>query len=601
MWSPRLAALFASAAIVIAACSGGTATVAPTTGTTSAAPSTGTASTAPSAGTASTAPSAGPFTAMAYPATGEAPCGEAAAPDATHDKYTGNFKKISAPDAQTVVFELCSPDAAFLSKIAFTSFGINDTAWLEANIDPAGTTNQKIVSNVNGTGPFKLEAWNKGSDVTFTRNDAYWGDKAKAEKLIIRWGKEAAQRLVELQAGTVDGIDNVGGTDFAAVEGNADLQLKKRPGLNVMYFGFNNKFPPFDNEKVRQAIAMGIDRQRLVDDFMPPGSEVATHFTPCSIPNGCVGDPWYGYDPAKAKEMLAAAGFPDGFKTKIQYRDVSRSYVEDQNVIATALQQQLKTNLNIDATIEVQESATFIDNADAGKLDGIHILGWGADYPDQTNFLGYHFGAGASKQFGDKFPDITKALDEGAAGLSDEARKPAYTTADNAIRTNVPMVPISHAGSAVAYRADIKDAHTSPLGNEIFSVMTPGDRTQMVFMQNAEPPGLYCADESDGEALRVCNQFSEGLYAYEIGGVAALPTLAEKCEPNTELTTWTCTIRSGVTFHDGSTLDAGDVLTTYAVQWDADHPLHKGRDNSFSYFPGLFGGFLNPPVPQPAG
>ena len=332
------------------------------------------------------------------------------------------------------------------------------------------------MSEVNGTGPYKVEAWNRGSDVTFTRNDSYWGEKAKTERLIIRWGTEAAQRLVELQAGTVDGIDNVGGTDFEAVQANADLQLKVREGLNVMYFGFNNKFAPFDKEEVRQAIAMGIDRQRLVDDFMPPGSEVATHFTPCAIPNGCVGDPWYEYDPTKAKEMLAAAGFPDGFKTKIQYRDVSRSYVQDQNVIAAALQQQLKANLNIDATIEVQESATFIDNADTGKLDGIHILGWGADYPDQTNFLGYHFGAGASAQFGDKFPDITAALDEGAAGLDDASRAPAYTTANNAIRTHVPMIPISHAASAVAYRADVTDAHTSPLGNEIFSVMGAGDR-----------------------------------------------------------------------------------------------------------------------------
>jgi ABC-type transport system substrate-binding protein len=77
-------------------------------------------------------------------------------------------------------------------------------------LDPAGTTNQKIVGHVNGTGPYKLEAWNRGSDVTMTRNDAYWGDKAKNEKLIVRWSKEGAQRLVELQSGTVDGFNYVG-------------------------------------------------------------------------------------------------------------------------------------------------------------------------------------------------------------------------------------------------------------------------------------------------------------------------------------------------------------------------------------------------------
>jgi peptide/nickel transport system substrate-binding protein len=588
-WSPRLAALAATAAIIFAACSGAQP---------SAAPSQAGGSTAPeSAAPESTAP----FTAMVYPETGEAPCGQAEAPDAEHSAYTGNFKKISATDAGTVVFELCNPDVAFLSKIAFTSFAINDTAWLESKIDPAGTTNQAIVSEVNGTGPYKLEAWNRGSDITMARNDAYWGDKAKTEKMIMRWGTEGAQRLVELQAGTVDGIDNVGNTDFATVEGNPDLQIQPREGLNVMYFGFNNKFAPFDDPKVRQAIALGIDRQRLLDNFAAPGSEIATHFTPCSIPNGCEGDAWYDFDAAAAKQLLTEAGFPDGFATKIQYRDVSRGYVNDQNIIAQDLQAQLKQNLNIDATIEVQESGTFIDNADQGKLDGIHILGWGADYPDITNFLDYHFGSGSSAQFGDKYDAITGPLAQGAVGLDDASRAPSYLEANNAIKANIPMIPIWHQSSATAYRADVVDAHSSPLGNEHFASMTPGDRTQIVFMQGAEPPGLYCADESDGEALRVCEQMTEALYAYEIAGTAAEPALAEVCEPNAELTTWTCTLRQGVTYHDGAAFDANDVVLSYAVQWDAEHALHKGRDGSFTYFPGLFGGFLNPPPPAPEG
>ncbi len=580
----RFVALLGTAAI-IAACTGTTASPS--------APASEAPSVAPSA-------SAAAFEAMAYPATGEAPCGEAAAPDAQHDVYKGNFKKISATDASTVVFELCNPDVAFLSKIAFTSFAINDTAWIEAKVDPSKPDNQAIVSEVNGTGPYKLDAWNRGSDVTMVRNDAYWGDKAKTERLIVRWGTEAAQRLVELQAGSgVDGIDNVGATDFPTVEGNADLQLKPREGLNTLYFGFNNKFPPFDNEKVRQAIAIGIDRQRIVDNFSPPGSEVATHFTPCSIAGGCEGEAWPAFDLAAAKQMLADAGFANGFETKIQYRDVSRSYAENQNVLAQDLQAQLAT-LGITATIEVQESGTFIDNADGGKLDGIHILGWGADYPDATNFLDYHFGGGASAQFGDKFDDITGPLQQGATGLDDASRAPFYGQANDAIRTRVPMIPIAHQGSATAYRADVQGAHSSPLGNEAFFGMTPGDRTQFVFMQGAEPPGLYCADESDGEALRVCEQMMEGLYAYEIAGTAAIPALAESCEPNTGLDVWTCTLRQGVTFHDGATLDANDVVLTYAVQWDADHERHIGRDNSFTYFPALFGGFLNPPVPPPA-
>jgi ABC-type transport system substrate-binding protein len=572
-WWSRTA-LVAVTTIVFAACGGTTPTA------------------SPSADAATPVPSApesmAPYEGMTYPESGEAPCGVA--------PYTGNLKKITATDAQTVVFDLCSPDVAFLSKIAFSAFGINDTEWLRTKIDPSQNENQPIVSEVNGTGPYRLVAWNRGSDVTMERFDGYWGEAAKTQTAILKWNTEAAQRLVELQAGQVDGIDNVGPTDFPTVEGDASLQLTPRTGLNVFYIGFNNVFAPFDNETVRQAIAMGIDRERIVNTFYPPGSEVASHFTPCEIPNGCVGSAWYGFDAAAAKQMLTDAGFDFSKTYPLSYRAAVRGYLPDPPVIATEIQTQLKTNLGIDVRLDLQDDTTYLDNADEGLLEGLHLLGWGADYPDMTNFVDYHFGAGASAQFGDKFPDLTAALAEGAAGTSDTAREPSYATVNDLIKQHVPMIPIAHGGSGLAYRADVTGAHASPLSNEKFSVMVPGDRTQLVFSQNGEPGGLYCADETDGEALRACEQMIESLYAYETAGTAAEPALAESCTPNTELTQWTCTLRSGVTFHDGATLDANDVVLSYAVQWDAANELHKGRDGSFTYFSALFGGFLNPPA-----
>ena len=129
------------------------------------------------------------------------------------------------------------------------------------------------------------------------------------------------------------------------------------------------------------------------------------------------------------------------------------------------------------------------------------------------------------------------------------------------------------------------------------AVIGPGADDQLVWMQNGEPGGLYCADETDGESLRVCEQIIEALYAYEVGGTAAIPSLAEECVPNDTLDEWTCTLRSGVKFHDGATLDANDVVQSYAVQWDVENPLHVGRTSTFDYFSALWGGFLNPPLP----
>ena len=114
-------------------------------------------------------------------------------------------------------------------------------------------------------------------------------------------------------------------------------------------------------------------------------------------------------------------------------------------------------------------------------------------------------------------------------------------------------------------------------------------------MQNAEPISLYCGDETDGESLRACEQVTEGLLSYEIGGTAVQPALATSCEANEDLTLWTCNLREGVKFHDGSSLDANDVVVSYGLQWDASHPLHVGNTGAFTYFSALWGGFLNAP------
>jgi ABC-type transport system substrate-binding protein len=263
--------------------------------------------------------------------------------------------------------------------------------------------------------------------------------------------------------------------------------------------------------------------------------------------------------------------------------------------VAQDIQAQLAENLNINVTIEVMESGAFLDAADSGQLTGIHLLGWGADYPDQTNFLGYHFGAGSSDQFGDKFDDIVDAIEQGAQLSSDDERAPHYEAANNAIKQHVPMIPVAWGGSGVAYKAGVEGAHASPLGNENFAVTGISGQDTFVWMQNAEPISLYCADETDGESLRACEQVLQSLLSYEVGGTAVEPGLAESYEANDDLTEWTFNLRQGVSFHDGSSLDANDVVTSLVMQWDAAHPLHKGNTGAFSYWSGLFGPFLNAP------
>ena len=130
-------------------------------------------------------------------------------------------------------------------------------------------------------------------------NADYWGEAPVNDTLVFSWSTEAAQRLVELEPGTADGIDNVGTDDFAKVEGNSDLQLLQRDPLNVFYVGFNRDIDPFDNEEVRQAIGYAIDPQRIVDNFYPTGSVLATQFLPSSIPGYVEG--YEGFTPTSPR------------------------------------------------------------------------------------------------------------------------------------------------------------------------------------------------------------------------------------------------------------------------------------------------------------
>jgi ABC-type transport system substrate-binding protein len=503
--------------------------------------------------------------------------------------YSGNIKKISALDYKTVEFQMCAPEVAFLAKVAFAAFGISDSDYLAAH-----APDKSYLTEPNGTGPYKLKEWSKGNRIVLEAFDGYWGDKALSQFVEFRWSDEAAQRLLELQSGNADGIDNPGTADIDTIKADSTLQFIPREGLNVLYLGMNVDMKPWDDVRVRQAIAMGIDRKQIVDNFYPPGSEVATHFTPCAIPFGCEGDATWDFNPTEAKRLLTEAGYPDGFKTKITFRTAVRGYLPEPPVIATEIAQQLKANLNVDAAIDVMESGALFAAQTDGTLDGIVMLGWGADFPDASNFLDYHFGR-ASKRFGTPFEDIYTNLEKGGSSAADADRAAAYGAANNAIKEHVPAVIMIHGGSGTAWKADVTGAQSSPLGNEKFNLMKAGDRDTLVWNQNLEPLSLYCGDESDGEALRACEQITESLYAYETGGTKPIPSLATECKPNADLTVWTCTLREGVKFHDGADFDANDVVLSFAAAWDTKHPLHIGRDGLFDYVPGNFGGFLNPP------
>ena len=507
--------------------------------------------------------------------------------EAANCDYGGEFKSIETVDELTVKFSLCYPDPAFASKVAFSVFSISDKDFLDANQGDS----VKMSEKPNGTGPYIMKEWIRGDHVTYEANPNYWGQPAAIKTLIFRWSEQSAQRLLELQAGTVDGIDNPAPEDFAKVEADSALKLYARSPLNIFYIGFNNTLPPFDNVKVRQAIALGIDRQRIVDQYLPKGSVVADVFVPPALKPGYNTTPaWYPYDVAEAKKLLEEAGYKDGLEVTLTIRNVVRAYLATPDKVAQEIQAQL-AEIGVTVKIEQMESAAFIDATSAGQK-GFYLLGWNADYPDSTNFYDYHFGNENNLQFGNLYPDMVAEI-KAAAQVADPAvRQQHYDKVNQLLKDTVMMIPVSHATSATVFKSGIVNAHASPLGNEVFGVMK-SDAESFVWMQNAEPATLWCSDETDGETLRACEQMYEALLSFSVGGVEVEPGLAEDWTTNEDATVWTFKLRDGVKFHNGAALDASDVVATFASQWDAKSPNHKGRTTTFEYFGAFFGSFLN--------
>jgi peptide/nickel transport system substrate-binding protein len=582
-----LAALVAVLSIV-AACA------APPTPAPTAAPPTA----APPAAQPTTAPAPQPTTAPAATAAPtKAPTAAApafaglkfSAPDCKYTdkaKNVAGLKSIAATDASTVVFTLCHPDPDLLYKLAFAAFGIEPKAYLEKT---AGDTT-KVGDKPIGTGPYVISEWQHGDHITFTANPNYWGPAPKNKTVILKWSKEATQRLLELQSGTADGMDNVATEDIASVLKNASLKLYPRSPETVVYLGMNNKFPPFDNEKVRQAVAMAIDKKRIADNFYPAGTTVADQFlTPDIKPGYSDNMAPPKFDVTAAKALLVGTPCEKGCDVKLSFRTVVRQYLPSPDKVATDLQAQLKP-LGINVSLNPMESGAFLDQEQAGN-NPFFLLGWIDDYPAATDIFDPHFSA-ANKGFGATYTDIAQEISAGASVVDAAARQQHYDKVNQLLAQHVPMVPLVHGTSACVYPAKVTGAQCSPFSDEYFQYISNGT-DKVVWLQGAEPLSAWCADEEDGETFRLCIQVYDALYNYEQNGVKAVPGLATSYDASPDATVWTFHLRQGVKFSDGSAFDANDVVANFNAWWDAKNPAHKGRTGDWTYFGSFLGAQLN--------
>ena len=314
-----------------------------------------------------------------------------------------------------------------------------------------------------------------------------------------------------------------------------------------------------------------------------------------------------GFDPEGAKALLEEASADLGFSLPLDtivdtrtgesraltltWRDVVRAYLPNPGTIANDIQVQL-ADIGVNVDVQVVESGSFIASSLSGN-EPLHILGWHADFPDATNFLACCHGPNLP-QMGTPYPEIYEPLIAAGQVLDPEKRLELFGEVAVAMGEVVPWVPFGHAGAADVWQARMIGVHPGVLdGTEEFSRIEDPDDDNVIYMQNAEPITLYCNDTWDGETFRACHQIHEALLDFSLGGVDVIPGLAESWDVTDDGKVWTFHLREGVVFHDGSSLDANDVVASWHAAADCASPNHTGTGQGFAIYLSIFQQFIN--------
>jgi ABC-type transport system substrate-binding protein len=295
---------------------------------------------------------------------------------------------ITTPDDRTVVFQLSQPDANFLHIMAINfAFAVPQEA-----VEEFG---QDFGRNPVGTGAYEMTEWTLGQRVVFERNEDYFRDGVPyLDTIIFEVGQEPQVALLRLERGEVDVLgDPIPSANFLE-----ELEDPANEGLIVEgellhtgYITMNTTQAPFDDVRVRQAVNMAINKERVVQIVNGRGS-VANQPLPPAMPGYDADFEGYPYDPEQARALLAEAGYPDGFETELYAMNT------DPNPrIAQSIQQDL-AEIGIEAEVVSLAQSSVIAAGGDGTAPMVWSGGmaWIADFPDPSNFYGPILGCGGA-------------------------------------------------------------------------------------------------------------------------------------------------------------------------------------------------------------
>ncbi len=375
---------------------------------------------------------------------------------------------IDKVDEQTVKFTLTRAEAPFIANMAMDFASILSAEYGEQLLK--AKTPEKIDIEPVGTGPFIWKSYRKDSEIRYEANPTYFEGKSPLDRLIFAITKDPNVRMQKLKRGECHLVAEPPPADLKALRTDPKLNVMEQEGLNVAYLGFNVEKPPFDKLLVRQAISQALNRQSYLDAIYLGNATLAKNPIPPTMWSYNEKTIDYAYDPAKAKELLAKAGFPNGFETTLWYMPVSRAYNPNGKKMAEMMQADL-AKIGIKADLVTFDWGAYLDKARNGEHQLIQ-MGWTGDNGDPDNFLSVLLSCASAKNGSNYSRWCYQPFDKliGAAKVTPDVkqRTKLYMEAQTMFKQQAPWVTLAHSKVFRAMSKNVVGFKMSPLGTDTF-------------------------------------------------------------------------------------------------------------------------------------
>ncbi len=371
-------------------------------------------------------------------------------------------KAITAPDAKTVVVSLSKPHAPLLADLAMYAFSALPQKLV-------ATQGDAFFTHPVGSGPFVVSSYAPDTEVDLKRNENYYGTKPKIANVKVKIVTNDNTRVLDLQSGAVDVIENPPGNLTTQINANPKLKVDLFPSTRVDFIQLSTKDKYFSNVKVRQAVRYAVDLDEMNKLAYQSAGTVATSFLPYKMLYWNAQLPKPAVDVAKAKSLLTEAGFPNGFTTNLITVSGDAAGQAEAVVIKDSL-----SKIGITVNIESYELVTAYGKEKTGNY-GIGERYWTNDIidPDEVVTFGVDVKAGSSSfdtYWSD--PTATKLTNDARSETDPAKREAMYKQIQQIVNDQTPYLPLIYPPYRYASGKWVNGFNVSPLGNYNDSLLT---------------------------------------------------------------------------------------------------------------------------------